>query len=91
MFSALMIILILPFSDLGRTKGLQFRPISKVEFYIFTVNFVMLFLLGAKHVEDPYILLGQLCTLYYFCHFIIFVPVISIIENTLIDLATNKE
>jgi ubiquinol-cytochrome c reductase cytochrome b subunit len=32
MFSALLIILVLPISDLGLTKGLQFKPLSKLAF-----------------------------------------------------------
>jgi ubiquinol-cytochrome c reductase cytochrome b subunit len=32
MFSAILIILILPITDLGRSRGLQFRPISKLMF-----------------------------------------------------------
>jgi ubiquinol-cytochrome c reductase cytochrome b subunit len=32
MFSALLIILILPITDLGRSRGLQFRPLSKIIF-----------------------------------------------------------
>jgi ubiquinol-cytochrome c reductase cytochrome b subunit len=86
MFSALLIILILPITDLGKSKGLQFRPISKIAFYIFAVNFLVLMSLGAKHVEFPYIQLGQISTIVYFVYFIIIVPILSIIENTLIDL-----
>ena len=29
MFSAMLVILLFPFVDLGKTKGLQFRPFSK--------------------------------------------------------------
>jgi ubiquinol-cytochrome c reductase cytochrome b subunit len=46
--------------------------------------------LGACHVESPYIELGQVCTVFYFSYFLIIVPSISLIENTLIDLAVNK-
>jgi ubiquinol-cytochrome c reductase cytochrome b subunit len=42
--------------------------------------------LGAKHVESPFIELGQISTVLYFGYFIVSVPVISIIENTLVDL-----
>jgi ubiquinol-cytochrome c reductase cytochrome b subunit len=86
MFSALMIILILPITDLGRTKGLQFRPLSKIIFIIFIVDFLMLLQLGAKHVEDPFIELGQISTVIYFSYFLFLVPLISIIENTLVEL-----
>jgi len=43
--------------------------------------------LGACHVETPFIELGQLSTVLYFAYFVLIVPVISLIENTLIDLS----
>jgi ubiquinol-cytochrome c reductase cytochrome b subunit len=42
--------------------------------------------LGACHVETPFIELGQISTALYFSHFVLIVPVLSLIENTLIDL-----
>jgi ubiquinol-cytochrome c reductase cytochrome b subunit len=90
MFSALLIILILPLIDLGRSRGLQFRPISKGIFYVFVVNFLILMQLGAKHVEFPFIELGQISTILYFSYFIFIIPVISLLENTLMDLVTLK-
>jgi ubiquinol-cytochrome c reductase cytochrome b subunit len=90
MFSAILIILILPTTDLGRTKGLQFRPLSKIAFYIFVTNFLILMQLGAKHVESPFIEFGQISTVLYFAHFLIITPVVSIIENTLMDLSISK-
>ena len=90
MFSALLIILVLPIVDLGKTKGLQFRPISKIAFYVFIVDFLMLGQLGAKHVESPYIELGQISTILYFSYFIIIYPVLSLIENILMFLNINK-
>ena len=86
MFSAILIILTLSITDLGKTKGLQFRPLSKIMFYVFVVNFIILLQLGAKHVEDPFITFGQLSTGYYFLHFLFLVPLTSLIENTLADL-----
>ena len=86
MLTAILIILILPITDLGRSKGLQFRPLSKLAFWIFVVNFLILMKLGACHVESPFIELGQISTALYFSHFILIVPTLSIIENTLIDL-----
>jgi ubiquinol-cytochrome c reductase cytochrome b subunit len=86
MLSAILIILILPITDLGRSKGLQFRPLSKLGFWIFVVNFLILMKLGACHVESPFIELGQISTALYFSHFILIVPILSLIENTLIDL-----
>ena len=46
--------------------------------------------LGAKHVESPFIEFGQLSTLSYFSHFLVIVPVVSLIENSLVDLHLNE-
>jgi len=86
MFSAILAIMLLPITDLGRSKGLQFRPLSKFAFWAFVVNFLILMKLGACHVESPFIELGQFSTIFYFSYFIFIVPVLSLIENTLVDL-----
>jgi len=86
MMAAIVILLSMPFIDLGRTRGIQFRPISKIAFYIFIANFLILMQLGAKHVESPFIEFGQISTVLYFSHFVIIIPLISLIENTLVDL-----
>jgi ubiquinol-cytochrome c reductase cytochrome b subunit len=86
MFSAILIILILPATDLGRSRGLQFRPISKLMFWIFVTNFLILMQLGAKHVESPFIEFGQLSTALYFSYFLFIMPFSSLLENTLMEI-----
>lgn len=88
MFSAILIILVMPITDLSKYRGLQFRPLSKVAFFVFVANFLILMQLGAKHVESPFIEFGQISTILYFAHFIVIVPSVTLLENSLIDLAT---
>lgn len=90
MFSALLIPLLLPVADLSRSRGLAFRPLGKLAFYLFLANFGLLLVLGSKHVEDPYIVFGQISTALYFSYFIFVVPFVSLIENTLIDLSIKQ-
>lgn len=90
MLCAILIILTLPLLDLSRSRGLQFKPLSKIVFYIFVANFLILMQLGAKHVEAPFIVFGQISTVLYFAHFLIIVPTISLIENTLMDLSVSN-
>ena len=90
MFSAILIILVLPITDLSRNRGIQFRPISKIAFYIFAANFLILMQLGAKHVESPFIEFGQISTVLYFSHFILIVPFVTLIENTLIEISEQN-
>ena len=87
MFSAILAIMLLPLLDLGRSRGLQFRPLSKFFFFAFVANFLMLMVLGGKHVEDTFIGLGQASTVLYFAHFTVIVPAVSLIENTLVDIS----
>jgi len=83
MFSAILVLLVLPFFDFSIYRGLQFKPLSKLLFFVFIANFLALMILGSKHVESPYILLGQLSTIVYFLHFLIIVPVLSLLEKIL--------
>jgi ubiquinol-cytochrome c reductase cytochrome b subunit len=90
MFSAILIILVMPITDLSKYRGLQFRPLSKVAFYVFVANFLILMQLGAKHVESPFIEFGQISTVLYFSHFLVIMPLVSFIENTLVEIITKK-
>ncbi|MCI5139972.1 MAG: hypothetical protein D3922_16535 [Candidatus Electrothrix sp. AR1] len=91
MFAAILILLVMPFTDLGRSRGLQFRPLSKIAFFIFVANFLILMQIGAKHVETPFIEFGQISTVLYFSHFLIIVPLVSLLENTLVEIHTSQK
>ncbi len=90
MLAAILILLAMPFTDLGRSRGIQFRALSKIAFYVFLGNFLILMQLGAKHVESPFIEFGQISTVLYFSHFLIIVPLISLIENSLVELVSTN-
>nr|YP_004733520.1 apocytochrome b [Candida frijolesensis]ADK72529.1 apocytochrome b [Candida frijolesensis] len=91
MFGAILILLTLPFTDRSIIRGNSFKILSKLAFYLFIFNFLLLGNLGQLHVEIPYIALGQFATLYYFAHYIIIIPLISTIENIMFYIGTiNK-
>ena len=90
MFSAILILLAMSFTDLSRSRGLQFRPLSKIAFFIFVGNFLILMQLGAEHVESPFIEFGQISTVIYFAHFLIIIPLISLLENSLPELQNDQ-
>ena len=90
MFAAILALMVMPITDLSKLRGVQFRPLSKVAFFVFVANFLILMQIGAKHVETPFIEFGQISTVLYFAHFFVIVPFISLIENSLVELATKK-
>jgi len=90
MIAAILILLLMPFTDVSKYRGIQFRPLSKIAFYVFIANFLVLMQLGAKHVESPFIEFGQISTVLYFAHFLIIVPCVSLLENSFIEYYTNS-
>ena len=90
MFAAILALMAMPLTDLSKLRGVQFRPLSKIAFFVFVANFLILMQIGAKHVETPFIEFGQISTVLYFAHFFIIVPVVSIIENSLVELSIKK-
>jgi len=89
MFASLLAILTLPYFDLSRTRGLQFKPASKVLFFILAANLILLMVLGAKHVESPFVEIGMMGTFVYFAYYLINIPSLSLIENTLLAIVQN--
>nr|UFP92436.1 cytochrome b [Gymnopternus bomiensis] len=65
------ILFILPFTHMSKFRGIQFYPINQVLFWLMVTIVVLLTWIGARPVEDPYVLVGQLLTVLYFLYFII--------------------
>lgn len=65
------ILFILPFTNKFTFQSSQFYPINQILFWIITITVILLTWIGARPVEDPYILTGQLLTVIYFLYFII--------------------
>lgn len=91
MFGSLLILLVLPLTDLSRIRGNQFRPAMKLAFWFFVVDFIILMWIGSQHPDSPYLEIGQIATAFYFLWFLVLVPLIGLIENTLFDLGINSK
>lgn len=81
MLAALLVLLVMPLTDTGRTRGARFRPATRVVFWVFVVVFFLLLYIGACHVATPWIELGQVRTVLYFGFFVVLLPVAGIIDN----------
>lgn len=91
MIAAILVLFLMPIVDLSRLRGNAFKPFSKIAFALFAVNFLLLMWLGSQHVESPYVEIGQICTAYYFAHFLVIIPATSVVENTLMDIALSEQ
>nr|UJG45486.1 cytochrome b [Sylvicola punctatus] len=78
------IIAILPFYHMSKFRGIQFYPINQILFWSMFVIVILLTWIGARPVEEPFILLGQILTVLYFLYYIIN-PLISQWWDKMID------
>nr|AYQ19092.1 cytochrome b [Amarygmini sp. ACP-2013] len=65
------ILYILPFTNKKKFTSTQFYPINKSLFWIMLTMVILLTWIGARPVEDPYIITGQTLTVTYFLYYII--------------------
>jgi ubiquinol-cytochrome c reductase cytochrome b subunit len=65
------ILIILPFTNSSKLRGIQFYPLNQILFWSIVSIVILLTWIGARPVEDPYILTGQLLTVLYFSYYIL--------------------
>nr|YP_010016775.1 cytochrome b [Dodona eugenes]QOJ44732.1 cytochrome b [Dodona eugenes] len=68
---SILILIILPFTYNKKIQGIQFYPINQILFWFMVVTVILLTWIGARPVEDPYVITGQILTVIYFSYFII--------------------
>lgn len=82
MFSAIIVLFFIPWLDSSKVRSAKFRPWFKQFFWIFVADCLLLGYIGAKPAEEPYILIGQIATVYYFLHFLVILPLLGKFEKT---------
>nr|YP_009868536.1 cytochrome b [Cofana yasumatsui]QKG63366.1 cytochrome b [Cofana yasumatsui] len=83
LFMSIIILMILPFSMKMKFKGIQFYPMSQINFWMFVSTVILLTWIGAKPVELPFTKTGLILTVLYFSYFI-FDPIITKIWDLMI-------
>nr|AGO28102.1 cytochrome b [Ischnobaenella hainana] len=71
MILSIAIIATLPFSYKNKFMGVKFYPMNKITMWFVITIIIMLTWIGARPVEEPYILTGQILTIMYFMYFLI--------------------
>ncbi|HJO75801.1 MAG TPA: cytochrome b N-terminal domain-containing protein, partial [Rhodospirillales bacterium] len=86
MFGSILILLLLPWLDRSPVRSARFRPIYRQFFWVFVVDCFILGWVGANSPDAvfhgiPFLWIGRVTTAYYFAHFVVIIPLISILEK----------
>ena len=81
------ILIICPFLPRSNLRGLSFYPLRKIIFWVQINIVILLTWIGARPVEAPYIIIGQILSIIYFSYYF-FQPIIIIFWDSL--LKKNK-
>ena len=97
MFGSILLLFFLPWLDKSPVRSGHYRPLFRKFFWFGLIPcIVLLGYLGGAPAEEPYVMLSQLASAYYFAHFLIILPIISMIEkpkplpNSITESVTGK-
>nr|YP_025948.1 cytochrome b [Ophiura luetkenii]AAO65640.1 cytochrome b [Ophiura luetkenii] len=78
---AILVLFLVPITHLAPQNSNSYRPLSQIAFWLFIGDFFILTWIGSQPVEYPFIVLGQLASVYYFINFLIIMPLIGAFEK----------
>ena len=82
MFSAILVWFFLPWLDKSPVRSGGFRPVYRKFFWFGLIPCVaVLGYCGGAAAEEPYVMISQLATAYYFLHFLVILPLVSQMEK----------
>lgn len=90
MFSAILILFFLPILGSFHCKSSKLVKLNQFFFWMFIFNFLLLGWLGSCIVEQPYVLISQISSIFYFSFFLVVLPILSSFENKIIEITKLK-
>ncbi|YP_717290.1 cytochrome b (mitochondrion) [Ostreococcus tauri] len=78
-------LLILPFIHTSQIRSSSFRPLHRKLFFLLVADCLLLGWIGCQPVEDPYVLIGQIASIYFFLYFLVAMPLLGKVEQFLLQ------
>ena len=91
MFGSIAMLVIVPWLDTSRVRSGRFRPMFKIWFWLLVFDFFLLMWCGGMPAEQPFVIISQLGTLYWFVFFLVILPLLGIIEKPLAQPETIEQ
>jgi ubiquinol-cytochrome c reductase cytochrome b subunit len=83
MFASILLLFFLPWLDKSPVRSGRYRPMFRIFFVFLIADVLVLGYCGGKPAEEPFVMISQVATIYYFAHFLIILPILSMVERTL--------
>jgi ubiquinol-cytochrome c reductase cytochrome b subunit len=81
MFGSVLILLVVPWLDRSPVRSGAYRPVFKWFYALLVVDVLVLGYGGSQPPEQPWILINQIATLYYFAYFLVILPLLGYFER----------
>ena len=85
MFASILILFLAPFLSRFKSKSSKWVKVIQFLYWCFITDVILLGLLGSCIVEEPYVIVSQLASIFYFSYFLIIMPFFSFIDKKLIN------
>jgi len=83
MFASILLLFFLPWIDTSPVRSGNYRPLFKKFWWLLILDVLILGYCGGAPAEEPWVMISQIASAYYFAHFLIILPIISSIERPL--------
>ena len=97
MFAAILVWFFLPWLDNSPVRSGTYRPMFKKFFWFGLIPCILVLgYCGGAHAEEPFVMMSQVASAYYFAHFLIILPLLSRLEtpkplpNSITEAVTGK-
>ncbi|MBL4556658.1 MAG: cytochrome b N-terminal domain-containing protein [Rhodobacteraceae bacterium] len=81
MFGSIVVLALVPWLDTSRVRSGRYRPMFKIAFWLFVLDFIVLTWAGAMPAEEPYPSIALIGTAYWFAYFLVILPLLGVFET----------
>nr|YP_001491473.1 cytochrome b [Chaetodon auripes]BAF80388.1 cytochrome b [Chaetodon auripes] len=85
LLASILVLMVVPMLHTSKQRGLTFRPLTQFLFWSLIATVMILTWIGGMPVEEPYIIIGQVASVLYFCLFLIAMPITGWLENKFLE------
>ena len=81
MFGSILLLFFLPWLDSSPVRSNNYRPKARIAFWVLVLDVLILGYCGGSPADPAYVIVAQICSAYYFLHFLVILPWIARTER----------